>query len=102
MLNVLLGVCLAYVIALFAVAFWAERASMQGRATWLRSPMIYYAFLVYLLYGLDVLWRGWIRGPVWVGICHNLPWTQPCFAGLVVDFTKIGAHWSRAACHIDS
>ena len=41
MLNVLLGVCLAYVIALFAVAFWAERASMQGRATWLRSPMIY-------------------------------------------------------------
>jgi Na+/proline symporter/nitrogen-specific signal transduction histidine kinase len=41
MLNVLIGVCLAYVIALFAVAFWAERASMQGRANWLRSPMIY-------------------------------------------------------------
>ena len=41
MLNVLIGVCLAYVISLFAVAFWAERASMQGRANWLRSPMIY-------------------------------------------------------------
>ena len=41
MLNVLIGVCLAYVIALFAVAFWAERASMRGRANWLRSPMIY-------------------------------------------------------------
>lgn len=41
MLNVLIGVCLAYVIALFAVAFWAERTSMQGRANWLRSPMIY-------------------------------------------------------------
>ena len=41
MLNVLIGVCLAYVIALFAVAFWAERASMQGRANWLRSPIIY-------------------------------------------------------------
>ena len=41
MLNVLIGVCLAYVISLFAVAFWAERASMSGRANWLRSPMIY-------------------------------------------------------------
>ena len=41
MLNVLIGVCLAYVMALFAVAFWAERASIQGRANWLRSPMIY-------------------------------------------------------------
>ena len=41
MLNILIGVCLAYVIALFAVAFWAERASIQGRAKWLRSPMIY-------------------------------------------------------------
>ena len=41
MLNVLIGVCLAYVISLFAVAFWAERASMRGRANWLRSPMIY-------------------------------------------------------------
>ena len=41
MLNVLIGVCLAYVISLFAVAFWAERASMRGRVNWLRSPMIY-------------------------------------------------------------
>jgi Na+/proline symporter/nitrogen-specific signal transduction histidine kinase len=41
MLNVLIGVCLAYVISLFAVAFWAERASMRGRANWLRSPIIY-------------------------------------------------------------
>ncbi|NDI05115.1 MAG: sodium:solute symporter, partial [Rhodobacteraceae bacterium] len=41
MLNVLIGVCLAYVISLFAVAFWAERVSMRGRANWLRSPMIY-------------------------------------------------------------
>ena len=41
MLNVLIGVCLAYVISLFGVAFWAERASMRGRANWLRSPMIY-------------------------------------------------------------
>ncbi|MGH1424702.1 MAG: ATP-binding protein [Pseudooceanicola sp.] len=40
-LNLLIGVCLAYVAVLFAVAFAAERVAMRGRAHWLRSPLVY-------------------------------------------------------------
>ncbi|MFU8882543.1 MAG: ATP-binding protein [Rhodobacterales bacterium] len=40
-LNILIAVCLAYVALLFAVAFMAERAALQGRGNWLRSPWIY-------------------------------------------------------------
>jgi Na+/proline symporter/signal transduction histidine kinase len=40
-LNVLVAVCLTYVAFLFLVAFMADRAAMQGRAGWLRSPLIY-------------------------------------------------------------
>ena len=40
-LNLLIFVCLGYVAVLFLVAFGAERAAMQGRATWLRSSMVY-------------------------------------------------------------
>ena len=41
MLNILVGICLFYVIALFLVAFWAERAALSGRGRWLRSPLVY-------------------------------------------------------------
>jgi Na+/proline symporter/nitrogen-specific signal transduction histidine kinase len=41
-LNQLVLVCLAYVAILFVIAFWAERAAMQGRVSWLlRSPLVY-------------------------------------------------------------
>ena len=41
-LNVLIAVCLVYVIFLFLVAFAAERAGVRGRAHWfLRSPLVY-------------------------------------------------------------
>lgn len=41
-LNQLVGVCLLYVVALFAVAFAAERAAVRGRGGWLlRSPLVY-------------------------------------------------------------
>jgi len=40
-LNVLVAVCLIYVTFLFVVAFVAERAAMQGKGGWLRSPMVY-------------------------------------------------------------
>lgn len=40
-LNILIAVCLAYVALLFVVAFMAERAALQGRGNWLRSPWIY-------------------------------------------------------------
>lgn len=40
-LNILVLVSLAYVVALFLVAFFAERLAVQGRGGWLRSPMIY-------------------------------------------------------------
>src|SRR6056297_3300688 len=40
-LNVLVLVCLVYVIFLFAVAFAADRAALHGRGAWLRSPIIY-------------------------------------------------------------
>jgi Na+/proline symporter/signal transduction histidine kinase len=41
MLNILIGVCLLYVLALFLVAFWAERSALRGRGRWLRSPWVY-------------------------------------------------------------
>ena len=40
-LNVIIAICLLYVVILFAVAFWAERRSADGRGAWLRSPLIY-------------------------------------------------------------
>ncbi len=40
-LNVLVVVCLLYVIFLFAIAFGADRAALHGRGTWLRSPLVY-------------------------------------------------------------
>ncbi|MEM1371115.1 MAG: ATP-binding protein [Pseudomonadota bacterium] len=39
--NVLIAVCLGYVAFLFVIAFVAERLSAQGRANWLRSPLVY-------------------------------------------------------------
>ncbi len=40
-MNLLIFVSLGYVMVLFIVAFAAERAARAGRATWLRSSMIY-------------------------------------------------------------
>ncbi|WP_294226511.1 sensor histidine kinase [uncultured Shimia sp.] len=40
-LNILVGVCLIYVAFLFLVAFAAERAALEGKGAWLRSPLIY-------------------------------------------------------------
>ncbi len=39
--NVLVAVCLGYVIFLFLVAFSAERRAQKGRVAWLRSPWVY-------------------------------------------------------------
>ncbi len=39
--NLLVLSCLAYVIFLFAVAWWAERRAARGRLGWLQSPLIY-------------------------------------------------------------
>jgi Na+/proline symporter/signal transduction histidine kinase len=39
--NILVGVCLTYVILLFGIAFAAERRARRGRIGWLRSPMVY-------------------------------------------------------------
>ncbi|WP_120500928.1 ATP-binding protein [Roseovarius sp. EL26] len=40
-LNILIVVCVFYVIFLFTVAFAADRAARQGRGAWLRSPVVY-------------------------------------------------------------
>ncbi|MEP4194626.1 MAG: sensor histidine kinase [Aliishimia sp.] len=40
-LNMLVIACCVYVAVLFVVAFAAERAAAQGRARWLRHPLIY-------------------------------------------------------------
>ena len=100
MLNLLIGVCLAYVIALFAVAFGPERASMQGRALVAISDDLH-TVAVDLLHRVDILRRRGLCGTIWFGVCHNLPWAQSCFAGVVVGFTKTGAHWPCTACHIN-
>ena len=39
--DLLLGVCLAYVVALFAIAFFVDRQARQGRITWMMSPVVY-------------------------------------------------------------
>lgn len=39
--DFLLEACLAYVVILFGVAFWAERRAAAGRVGWLRSPLVY-------------------------------------------------------------
>ena len=39
--NLLILVCLLYVVALFVVAFVADRMAAAGRSTWLRSPLFY-------------------------------------------------------------
>ncbi|MWD28821.1 sodium:solute symporter [Aquicoccus sp. SCR17] len=40
-LNLLIAVCLCYVVFLFLVAWLAERAALKGRGGWLRSPWVY-------------------------------------------------------------
>jgi Na+/proline symporter len=40
-LNLLVAVCVVYVLFLFFVAFAADRLAAQGRKAWLRSPLIY-------------------------------------------------------------
>ena len=40
-LDLLLTVCLGYVAALFALAFWVDRRARQGQLRWMRSPVIY-------------------------------------------------------------
>ncbi len=39
--DLLLGVCLGYVAALFGLAFWVDRRARQGGLPWLRSPLVY-------------------------------------------------------------
>ena len=39
--NLLVGVCITYVLFLFLVAFVAEKRAERGHAGWLRSPVIY-------------------------------------------------------------
>ncbi|MEX5726813.1 Na+/proline symporter/nitrogen-specific signal transduction histidine kinase [Rhodovulum iodosum] len=39
--NLLVAICLVYVVFLFLVAFWAERRAMAGQGGWLRSPLVY-------------------------------------------------------------
>ena len=40
-IDLLLGVCLAYVVLLFGVAFLVDRRARKGPMNWLRSPVIY-------------------------------------------------------------
>ncbi|MEM7441654.1 MAG: sodium:solute symporter, partial [Pseudomonadota bacterium] len=39
--NLLVGICLSYVLLLFGVAYFAERATAQGKGALLRSPLVY-------------------------------------------------------------
>jgi Na+/proline symporter/nitrogen-specific signal transduction histidine kinase len=40
-LNLLILICLAYVVFLFSVAFAADRAAKRGRGKWLNTPVVY-------------------------------------------------------------
>ena len=39
--NILIAVSLAYVVALFLIAFTADRRARRGQSEWLRSPLVY-------------------------------------------------------------
>ncbi|WP_198670504.1 ATP-binding protein [Oceanicella sp. SM1341] len=39
--NLIIGVCTAYVVLLFGVAFLADRRARRGRLDWLQSPLVY-------------------------------------------------------------
>jgi len=39
--NILIIVCLAYVVALFLIAFVADQRAKRGQLGWLRSPLVY-------------------------------------------------------------
>ncbi|MFZ1661195.1 MAG: sodium:solute symporter, partial [Paracoccaceae bacterium] len=39
--QILVGVCLVYVLVLFLVAFVAEQRASSGQIGWLRSPVVY-------------------------------------------------------------
>lgn len=39
--NILIITCLAYVVALFLIAFVADRRAKRGQLGWLRSPLVY-------------------------------------------------------------
>ena len=99
--NLLVLTCLAYVALLFAVASVAERSAEEGRAGWLRSPLVYTLSLFGLLHGLDLLRRGRICGPrSGAGIYDNLPWPDFGIRGLVGDAAQTGAHWPGKPGHI--
>ncbi len=40
-LDIILFLCLAYVVALFVIAFLVDRSASRGKFTWLRSPVVY-------------------------------------------------------------
>ena len=40
-LNLLILVCMSYVVLLFLVAFAAKRASLRGRGAWMSQPLDY-------------------------------------------------------------
>ena len=40
-LNLLILVCMSYVVLLFLVAFAAERAALRGRGDWMSQPLVY-------------------------------------------------------------
>ncbi|MBV7410342.1 ATP-binding protein [Maritimibacter sp. DP1N21-5] len=39
--NLLVAICLGYVVILFLVAFWGDTQARSGRGNWLRSPLVY-------------------------------------------------------------
>ncbi|MEH6835487.1 MULTISPECIES: ATP-binding protein [Falsihalocynthiibacter] len=39
--NALIAVCLTYVVALFLIAFFAEKRAAAGKLGWLQSPLVY-------------------------------------------------------------
>ena len=39
--NVLITICLAYVVFLFGVAFWADKRAERGSVGWVRTPLVY-------------------------------------------------------------
>ena len=99
--NLLVLVCLAYVIFLFLVAFVVERRAARGRAGLVALAAGLHAVAVDLLHGLDVLRRGRLCGAVGAGVSDDLSWPDAGVRRLVVGVAQAGADRAAAARDLD-
>ena len=100
-LNILILICLGYVVLLFGVAFTADRLAAAGGGKWLRSPLIYTLSLS--IYCTAWTFYGAVGNAARSGLEFVTIYLGPTLVmvGLVVGFAQAGTDRSQPACDID-